>query len=146
MLRKHAAKFRVQLDTYLCLVLWAYRNTPHDSTGEKPTFLLYGYDCYSPTETALLPPNDACWTDRCGWLEEIVLSLLHARESAAKSICKAQQCYKTQYDKIATSRRKRLVSGCLYSFHRKKREGLESSVDPGMGNTGLCQSLIKMRL
>ena len=34
-LRKHAARFGAQWDRYLPGVLWAYRNTPHDSTGEK---------------------------------------------------------------------------------------------------------------
>lgn len=57
MLRKHTAKFGRQWDKYLHGVLWAYRNTPHESTGEKPSFLLYGIDCRSPTESALLPPN-----------------------------------------------------------------------------------------
>ena len=38
MLRKHAADFRVQWDRYLPGVLWAYHNTPHDSTGESPPF------------------------------------------------------------------------------------------------------------
>ena len=38
-LRKHAAQFGVQWDTYLGGVLWAYRNTIHESTGEKPSFL-----------------------------------------------------------------------------------------------------------
>jgi hypothetical protein len=37
--------------------LWAYRNTPHESTGEKPSFLLVGIDCRGPTEAAFLPPN-----------------------------------------------------------------------------------------
>jgi hypothetical protein len=36
-LRKHAARFGAQWDRYLPGVLWAYRNTPHDSTGEKPS-------------------------------------------------------------------------------------------------------------
>lgn len=57
MLRKHAAKYGVQWDTYLHGVLWAYRNTPHESTGEKPSFLLCGHDCRSPTEAALFPPS-----------------------------------------------------------------------------------------
>ena len=34
-LRKHAARFQTQWDRYLPGVLWAYRNTPHDSTGES---------------------------------------------------------------------------------------------------------------
>ena len=36
MLRKHAAKFGPQWDQFLPGVLWAYRNMPHESTGEKP--------------------------------------------------------------------------------------------------------------
>lgn len=34
-------------------LLWAYRNVSHEATGEKTSFLLYGYDCSSPTEAAL---------------------------------------------------------------------------------------------
>ena len=55
MLRKHTAKFGAEWDTYLPGALWAYRNTPHTSTGEKPPYLLFGYDCRSPTKAALLP-------------------------------------------------------------------------------------------
>ena len=54
-LRKHVG---CQLDRFLPGVLWAYRNTPHTSTGEKPSFLLYGIDCRSPTEAAYLPTED----------------------------------------------------------------------------------------
>lgn len=45
MLRKHASKYGKQWDRYLFGVVWAYRNAPHDSTGEKPSFLLFGTDC-----------------------------------------------------------------------------------------------------
>ena len=55
MLRKQAAKFGTEWDTYLSGALWAYCNTPHTSTGEKPFYLLFGYYCCSPTEAALLP-------------------------------------------------------------------------------------------
>ena len=50
MLRKHAARYGYQWDRYLRL-LWAYSNTPHESTKEKPSFLLFGIDLQSPTET-----------------------------------------------------------------------------------------------
>ena len=63
MLRKHASKFGAQWDNYLPGVLWAYRNTPHESTGENPSFLLFGMDCRSPTEAALLPPTPIQVTD-----------------------------------------------------------------------------------
>ena len=54
-LRKHVAKFGMQWDQYISVVVWAYCNTPHSSTGKKPSFLLFGFDCRSPTETAFLP-------------------------------------------------------------------------------------------
>ena len=57
MLRKHASKFGMQWDQYLHGALWAYRNVPHEATGEKPSFLLLGVDCRTPTEAALLPPQ-----------------------------------------------------------------------------------------
>ena len=41
MLQKHVSKFGVQWDTYLYGVLWAYRNVPHSSTGEKPSFVVW---------------------------------------------------------------------------------------------------------
>ena len=36
-------------------MFWAYLNMPHDSTCEKPSFLLFGLDSYSPLEASLLP-------------------------------------------------------------------------------------------
>ena len=41
MIRKHASVYGSQWDTYLHGLLWAYRNTPHETTGEKPSFLLF---------------------------------------------------------------------------------------------------------
>ena len=55
MIRKHVMKFGVQWDQYLHGILWAYSNIPHSSTGEKPSYLLFGFDCRFPTEAALLP-------------------------------------------------------------------------------------------
>ena len=40
-LRKHVAQFGRQWDRYLPGILWAYRNTPHSSTGEKPSFVVW---------------------------------------------------------------------------------------------------------
>ena len=102
-LRKHAATFGNQWDQYLPGLLWAYRNTPHESTGEKPPFLLYGFDCRSPTEAALHPPHLIKPTDVSDYRQELILSLATARKLAAESIQKAQRQYKTQYDKKAKS-------------------------------------------
>ena len=100
MLRKRAAQFGAQWDNHLAGVLWAYRNTPHDSTGEKPSFLLFGWDCRSPTEAALLPVDEVTrFTVVEDYREELVLTLSSARQAALESIRKAQQRYKTQYDR-----------------------------------------------
>ena len=101
MLRKHAATYGNQWDTYLPGVLWAYRNTPHESTGEKPSFLLFGVDCRTPTEAALLPTHPLQPVDVCDYREQLILQLSSARQLAVESIGKAQKRYKAQYDKRA---------------------------------------------
>jgi hypothetical protein len=99
MLRKYAAEFNTQWDRYLSGALWAYRNLPHDSTGEKPSFLLYGVDCRTPTEAALLPAHTIEPTEVSDYLEEMVLSLSAARRLAAEAIQAAQTKYKASYDR-----------------------------------------------
>ena len=73
------ARFRRQWDRYLPGVLWAYRNTPHSSTGEKPSFLLFGVDLRTPTEAAYLPVADTLSTTAEDYREELMTS--HQRGS-----------------------------------------------------------------
>ena len=86
MFRKHAGRFGLQWDRYLLGMLWAYRNTPHESTGEKPSFLLFGMDCKAPSEAALLPPNLIEPSTVETYREELILNLASAQELAAKSL------------------------------------------------------------
>ena len=102
MLCKHAMKFGNQWDCYLSGVLWAYRNTPHEATKEKPSYLLFGTDCRFPTEPAFLPIEPIEYTDVEEYKEEVTLSLSSARELAASNIRTAQKKYKEQYDKWAS--------------------------------------------
>ena len=53
MLSKWVDKKGQDWDQQLPYVLWAYRVSPHNSTGESPFFLLHGYDPRLPTELAL---------------------------------------------------------------------------------------------
>ena len=53
----HVEEVSTQWDDYLSGALLAYRNVPHDSTGEKPSFPLHGIDCRTPMEAALLPTH-----------------------------------------------------------------------------------------
>lgn len=56
MIRKHIAQFGKQWDRYLPGLLWAYRNTPHESTGEKRSYLLFGVDCHLPVKQLCCHP------------------------------------------------------------------------------------------
>ncbi len=115
-LRKHASKFGCQWDRFLPGILWAYRNTPHSATGEKPSFLLYGVDCRSPTEAAYLPTDEVTPSDLEDYREELMMSLTSARGLAANSIQRSQQQYKKQYDKKTRERQPRIGSWVLIYF------------------------------
>lgn len=80
-------------------MLWAYRNTPHNSTGEKPSFLLFGIDCRSPSEAAYLNPTDIYPGDIDDYREELQASVTSARKLAVTAIQKAQKKQKTVYDR-----------------------------------------------
>ena len=96
---KHAITYGNQWDCYFYGVLYAYRNVPHESTCEKPSYLLFGMDCRTPSEAAYTPPARMQLTDIGDYREEVTLVLFSARENAAKSIQRAQQQYKKQYDR-----------------------------------------------
>ena len=90
-LPKHAATVGNQWDKYLYGVLYAYRNIPHELTGEKPSYLLYVMNCRTPFEAAILPPPLTSWSDIDDYRKEVILSLFTTRANAVK---KAQQQYK----------------------------------------------------
>ena len=85
-------------------LLWAYRNTPHESTGEKPSFLLFGMDCKAPSEAALLPPNPIEPSTVETYREELILNLASARELAAKSLQASQARSKEWHDRSVRTR------------------------------------------
>ena len=112
-LRKHAAKFGCQWDRFLPGILWAYRNTPHTSTGEKPSFLLYGVDCRSPTEAAFLLTTEVHPMEASDYREELMSSLSSARQLTASCI---QGKYKKQYDRKVRKSTLRLGDWILVRF------------------------------
>ena len=83
---KHAAAYGNQWNTYLYGVLYAYRNVPHESTGEKPSYLLYEMDCKTPSEEAHIPPSSLQLTDTEDYKDEVTLVLSLARTEADESI------------------------------------------------------------
>ena len=147
MLRKHAARFGMQWDSYLSGVLWAYRNTPHTSTGEKPSFLLFGMDCRSPTEAAYMPTSDICSTYLDDYREQLMATLSSARELAASNIQRAQKRYKQQYDHH--TRPADLRAGewvFVRGSHKMSLAGSGSCQDPGTAPTACYTREIRMLL
>ena len=98
-IRKHAATYGPQWDRYLSGILFAYRNILHDSTGEKPSYLLFGVDCRTPPDAEFLNPTSLQLTDIQDYREELSLSLASPRDIAAKAVQAAQKRYKRQYNK-----------------------------------------------
>ena len=98
-LQKHSATYEPQWDKYLSGILFSYWNIPHDSTGKKLFYLLFGMDCRTPTKAAFLQPASLQPGDTQDYREEPSLSLSFARDLASKAVQKAQQHYKALYDK-----------------------------------------------
>ena len=96
---KHAATYGNNWDEYLYDILYAYRNVPHESTREKPSYLLYGMDLHTLSEAAILPPSKTSWADTDDYREQVTLPLSIARDNAVKSIRRVQQRYKRQHDR-----------------------------------------------
>ena len=94
MICKHVNVYGKQWDKYLHGMLFAYRNTPHEATGEKPSYLLYGRDCHYPIEATFLPANEVEGADLTGYRQELTEILMQARDHATQSIQKARKHYK----------------------------------------------------
>lgn len=119
-LRRHVARFGRQWDRYLPGILWAYRNTPHSSTGEKPSFLLFGVDLRTPSEAAYLPVSDSLSTTVEDYREELMISLSSARDLASEMIQKAQAKYKRYYDRQVRETSCRLGDWVLVHFPQEE--------------------------
>ena len=133
MLQKHAADFGVQWDRYLPGVLWTYRNTPHDSTGEKPSFLLFGINCRYPTQAALLPPNPVTLVTIEDYQEELVLMFWVAHRRAVTAIHKAQNCFKENYDQRSQDSTLRVGDWVLVKFPQEESGCLRKLSHPWHG-------------
>ena len=119
-LRRHVARFGRQWDRYLPGVLWAYRNTPHSSTGEKPSFQLFGVDLRTPTEAAFLPVPDTVPTTVEDYREELMVSLSSGRALATEVIRKSKAKYKKYYDSQSRETNLRVGDWILVYFPQEE--------------------------
>ena len=121
------------------LVLWAYRNTPHEVAKENPSHLLFGTDCRFPTEAAFLPPEPTEYGDILEYREEITLSLSSKIELAASKIKTAQKRHKEQYNKQANLIRYKPEGLVLVRFPQEESEKNKKLSRPWHGHYRVIQ-------
>ena len=107
--------------------------TRHSSTGEKPSYLLFGFDCRFPSEAALLPSTPLNLTDVSDYREELVLTLSNARNIAMKTNLESQRRYKEQYDKTAATPKFRIGDWVLVHFAQEETGKMRKLLQPWHG-------------
>ena len=133
MLRKHASRYGNEWDQHLYGVLWAYRNTPHETTGEKPSFLLYGRDLRSPVEAELLSPEQHPLMTTEDYREELLQTLASSRQLAETAIRKAQRRYKGQFDRRAQQRHYKVGDWVMVKFPQEEQGKMRKLSHPWHG-------------
>ena len=93
---------------------------PHSSTGEKSSFLLFGFNCHSPMEPALIPTKPLKPTDVNDYQEQMILSFSSARKLAEQTNREAQRCYKHQHDKTAKESKFKVGDWVLIYFAQEE--------------------------
>ena len=99
MLAKTVEKNGRDWDQHLPYVLFAYRTSMQESTGESPFFLLYGRDARLPTEAALTSTRTCYQVDIDDYKTDLVAGLTEAWDLARQHVKKAQQKQKRYYDR-----------------------------------------------
>lgn len=115
-----STKFGPRWDEFLPGVLWAYRNTPHESTKEK-TFIPTLWHWHSITNWG---NTFVCTTSHTNWYSGLLwttcASLSSARQLAEERIKAAQKYYKDQYDKTSVPPNLRLGDWVLMRFPQEE--------------------------
>ena len=121
MLTKLVSKGGHNWDTLLGPVLFAYRTTPHSSTGESPFYLVYGRDARIPSSVSFTPPLTKYHTLETEYGRSLFQELQSARSIAQRSIGEAQQKQKKNYDKSVTDSHLREGDPCMLKVEPRFR-------------------------
>ena len=113
MLAKTTSPWGLDWDERLPYVLFSYRCSVQQSTGESPFFLVYGRDPQLPMEEALSKPSERCYLSSDDYRTKLVQALSDAWERAQKNIAAAQKQQKTQHDRKARMPKFALGDRCL---------------------------------
>ena len=85
-------------DTYLPMLMFAYRSSVQESTRESPFYLLYGREPRIPTSTVLTQSRSVYNVDPDDYKTELVVGLGESWRLAREHIEKAQDSQKRHYD------------------------------------------------
>lgn len=113
-------------DKYLNPVLFAYRVSPSDVTGESPFYMLYGREPLLPMDTSLIPPREispSIAEHRARIVEHIEI----AHRIAKENIQRAQQRMKDYHDRNAVPL-KYSVGQRVWVYTPKNRKGLSKKL------------------
>ena len=110
-------------DRHLPLTLFAYRVTPHPTTGESPFYLLYGREPRLPLDTSLLLPDSNVLNSVAELHACIMRNLEESRQIVSSNTQLVQQRMKAQYDKNAAPILFN-VSTRVWVYTPKNRKGL----------------------
>ncbi|ELR14136.1 integrase core domain containing protein [Acanthamoeba castellanii str. Neff] len=98
MLSKFVSDDQKDWDVLVPYVLFAYRSTTHEVTGESPFFLMYGREPYFPLDITLsLQVNDDMRSVRV-YRHELVTRLIQAHRVASERMKEAGERSKKRYD------------------------------------------------
>ena len=99
-LSMYVSKTQKDWDEYIPLILFAYRTSVSETTGDSPFYLLYGREPRLPLDTKLLQPSDLS-TSISEHRRKIVEKIEIAQQLAKENIQRTQQSMKSYYDRKA---------------------------------------------
>ena len=114
-------------DRHIPMILFAYRVSPHASTGESPFFLLYGREPRLPLDVALLMPDSQLSPSVAEHRARIIENLENAQRIVSSNTQLAQLQMKEHYDK--TSRPVQYeIGGKVWVYTPKTKKGLSKKL------------------
>ena len=87
-------------DSHLPAILFGFRVSPHETTGDSPFYLLYGREPRLPVDVSLLPPSNVTNSIK-EHRARIVQTIEEAHAIARANIQRTQQAMKARYDRSA---------------------------------------------
>ena len=113
-------------DRYLNPVLFGYRISPSELTGESPFFLLYGRQPRLPMDVSMLPPRDIS-ASIADHRARVVENIEIAQRIAKENIQRAQQRMKDYHDLHAVPVRFQ-VGDSVWVYTPRSRKGLSKKL------------------